>query len=234
MSSLNDSPNIPTHLGLILDGNRRWGKSKGLTLMEAYKSAYENLKVLAEAALKKGVKYLSVFAFSTENWNRSPEEISTYMELLYWVVTKEVDTLHEQNIRVRFMGTPEGLSEKILKALKAAEEKTAKNTGGTLVFCLNYGGQKELADAAAKMISSGVKAEDVNPEKLAEFLYAPDVPSLDLIVRTSGEQRLSGFMLWRSAYAELLFVDKRWPEFGIADLDAALAEYASRQRRFGK
>ena len=171
--------------------------------------------------------------FSTENWDRSQEEVSYLMDLLYWVSTHELNKLHKNNIKVIFLGSENKLEPRILKAIKAGEKKTAHNTGGTLVLCLNYGGQQELADAAAKLIRQGVKAEAVTPELLSKNLYGPSLPPIDLIIRTSGEQRLSGFMLWSAAYAELKFVLKNWPAFTVADLEDALKDYALRQRRFG-
>jgi undecaprenyl diphosphate synthase len=191
------------------------------------------LRKIASAAFDRGVQYVSAYVFSTENWKRSEEEVAYLMDLLKWVAAHETNQLHKQNIRVVFIGTETGLDTDILKAIRKAEKKTAGNTGGTLVFCLNYGGQQELSDATASLIRNRVKAEDVTPELLAKHMYGPSLPPLDLIIRTSGEKRLSGFMLWSAAYAELKFVLKHWPAFTVADLEAALADYARRQRRFG-
>jgi undecaprenyl diphosphate synthase len=149
------------------------------------------------------------------------------------VAVKDVNKLHKNNIKVIFIGTKAGLSDSIIEAIKRAESKTANNIGGTLVLCLNYGGQQELSDAVSSLMRNGVKANEVTPEVLTKYLYSPDLPPLDLIIRTSGEQRLSGFMLWSAAYAELKFVLKHWPAFTVADLDSALSDYAQRQRRFG-
>lgn len=227
------APAVPLHLGLILDGNRRWAKERGLKPFEGHRRGYLRLRKVAEAAFDRGVKYVSAFVFSTENWNRSSEEVSYLMDLLHWVATKEVNKLHKNNVRVLFLGSKQRLEPRILKAIKDAERKTARNTGGTLALCLNYGGQQELADAAARLIKKGVKAKDVTPELLSKNLYGPALPPIDLIIRTSGEQRLSGFMLWSAAYAELKFVLKNWPAFTVGDLEEALKDYALRQRRFG-
>lgn len=221
------------HLGLILDGNRRWATERGLKPFEGHRRGYLRLRKVAEAAFDRGVKYVSAFVFSTENWNRSNEEVSYLMDLFYWVASKETNKFNKHNIRVVFLGSKKRLDPRIIKAIKDAEKKTANNTGGTLALCLNYGGQQELADAAADLIRKGVKAEDVTPELLAKYLYGPQLPPIDLIIRTSGEQRLSGFMLWSAAYAELKFVLKNWPSFTVADLEEALKDYALRQRRFG-
>lgn len=233
-TDLNPSvPTLPVHLGLILDGNRRWAQERGLRPFEGHRRGYLRLKQVALAAFGKGVKYVSAYVFSTENWNRNPAEVAYLMDLLHWVATHELNKLHKQNIRIVFLGSRRGLSPAILEAIGRGEAKTAHNTGGTLALCLNYGGQQELADAAAHLIRAGVSADSVTPELLTNYLYGPDIPPLDFIIRTSGEQRLSGFMLWSAAYAELKFVLKHWPAFTVADLDAALQDYAARQRRFG-
>ncbi len=224
---------MPRHLGLILDGNRRWAKEQGLPQLEGHRKGWENLKVIGLAALDRGVEYLSAFVFSTENWKRSQEEVSYLMRLLTWVCKTEIKEINKKNVRVVVLGSREGLSKSVLKAIDIAETTTADNTGGTLALCINYGGQLEIADAVKKIIEKGVKKDDVTPDTVEQNLYSPDIPPMDLIIRTSGEQRLSNFMLWRAAYSELCFVDKYWPAFSVQDLDNCLAEYASRQRRFG-
>ncbi len=223
---------IPTHLGLILDGNRRWAREQGLPQLEGHRKGYENLKVIGQAALDKGVQYVSAYVFSTENWNRSKEEVEYLMKLLLWVAKHEVNELHKQNVRVRFLGSRKGLSKQIIKAIDGAEAKTKDNTKGTMAMCLNYGGQQEILDAVVKLVED--KTQDITPDSIEQNLYAPDIPPIDLIIRTSGEQRLSNFMLWRAAYSELYFSKKHWPAFTPADLDEALADFAARQRRFGK
>jgi undecaprenyl diphosphate synthase len=219
---------VPAHLGIILDGNRRWAKANGLATLEGHRKGYENLKTIADAAIERGVQVVTAYVFSTENWNRSQEEVNYLMELLLWVATHEVNEMHKKGIRIRFLGSEQRLSPKILKAIKKAEEKTAGNTRGTLGLCLNYGGQTEIVEAV-QAIGEG----EVTMEAITQHLYAPDLPPVDMVIRTSGEQRLSNFMLWRAAYAELYFTDVHWPAFSETDLDAALAEFASRQRRFG-
>lgn len=229
-----DQPNvIPNHLGLILDGNRRWAKEKGLKPFEGHRRGYLKLRTIAEAAFKRNIKYVSAFVFSTENWNRTEEEVKYLMDLLHWVTTSELNKIHKQNIKVLFIGTKDRLNKKILNAIKKGEAKTANNTGGTLILCFNYGGQQEISDALRSLIKNGTEAEDVTPELISKHLYGPDLPPLDLIIRTSGEQRLSGFMLWSAAYAELKFVLKYWPAFTVSDLDESLLDYSIRQRRFG-
>lgn len=224
---------IPAHIGLILDGNRRWAKQQGKPALEGHRQGYFNLKMIGEHAMDRGVQYISAYVFSTENWNRTKEEVDYLMKLLLWVATDEVDEINKKNIRIRFLGGRDRLSADILKAIDKAEDLTSKNTRGTLALCLNYGGQPEIAEAVQKLMKAGVTPNEVTPEKISEYLYAPDIPPVDLLIRTSGEQRLSNFMLFRAAYSELLFVKKHWPDFDKDDLDAALAEFASRQRRFG-
>lgn len=234
MKSDDTAASVPVHLGLILDGNRRWAKSQGLPRLEGHRRGYENLKTIGKSCLERGVQYVSAYVFSTENWDRSQEEVTYLMKLLLWVATKEVEELHRAGIRVRFVGSRERLSDKIIKALDAAEAKTRDNTGGTLALCLNYGGHQELVEATRAIVASGMSPAEIDAGTIAGNLYAPDIPPIDFIIRTSGEQRLSNFMLWRAAYSELYFADVHWPAFDVAALDKALAEYATRTRRYGK
>lgn len=222
---------VPNHLGLILDGNRRWAVAHGLPTLEGHRKGYENLKTIGKAAIKRGVKYVSAYVFSTENWNRSAEEVDYLMKLLVWVAKNEIKELDEANIRVVFAGSRERLKPNVIKAIESAEERTKNNTAGTLALCLNYGGQQEIIDAVNKAIQDGVQT--IDKATIEQNLYAPEIPAVDLIIRTSGEQRISNFMLWRAAYSELLFVKKHWPSFSVEDLDDAIANYAARQRRFG-
>lgn len=229
------TPNqIPRHVGFILDGHRRWAKEHNIPLLEGHRQGYKNFKKIGLAALDRGVEYVSAYVWSKENWQRSAEEVSYIMKLLLWVAEHELEDIHARGVRIEFLGNEEKLDPRILQAMHNAQEKTAHNANGTLALCLNYGGQQEIVDAAKKLITNGIAPEAITPEVFAQNLYAPDVPELDLLIRSSGEQRTSGFMLWRAAYAELMFIDKKWPDFTEADLDAALAEYQARQRRFGK
>lgn len=229
---MSEAAALPIHVGLILDGNRRWAKDQGLPTLEGHRAGYGSLKTIAKHAVNQGIKYISAYIFSTENWNRSKEEVSYLLDLALWVATKEVRDVHKEGIRVRFLGQRDGLSDKLVKAIAKAEELTKNNVRGTLALCFNYGGQQEIVDAAQKLIAAK-KAEDLTVAGFAEALYAPDIPAMDLVIRTSGEQRLSNFMLWRAAYAELYFSEKHWPAFTTDDFDGAISEFASRQRRFG-
>lgn len=224
---------VPQHIGLILDGNRRWAKSQGLPQLEGHRTGFENLKLIAEQSFERDVSYVTAFIFSTENWNRTQEEVGYLMDLAYKMITRDLLETFKKGIRLVWIGSEENVSEKLVKALRNAEATTKDNTRGTLSLCFNYGGKKEITDAVKRMITDGVDAQEVTEKKIESYLYGPDVPAIDLLVRTSGEQRISNFMLWRAAYAELLFVDKHWPAFTVDDLDAAIEEFGQRSRRFG-
>lgn len=226
-------PAIPVHIGFIVDGNRRWAKQHGLPAYEGHMAGYNALHAIAEATFDAGVKYMSAYIFSTENWKRSEDEVGRLMGLVLKLLTSDLPLFDKKNIRLRILGSRERVSEKILKAIDDAELRTANNTAGTLALCFNYGGQLEIAEACKKIVQSGVDADEITPELIEQSLYAPEVPPIDLIVRTSGEQRLSNFMLWRSAYSEMLFLDKPWPEMTPDDITVILDEYARRGRRFG-
>ena len=227
------STQVPQHIGIILDGNRRWAAAKNLPKLEGHRAGYETLKTVATYAFKKGASFISAFVFSTENWGRSQQEVDYLMKLLLWVAKNEVDSFNKQNIRVRFLGEEEKLSPNVLKAMRDAEEKTKNNTAGTLLLCLNYGGKQEIASAATKFLRANPTADTITVEDISNNIYEPSVPDIDLIIRTSGEQRLSNFMLWRAAYSELYFTEAHWPAFTEAMFDEAIEAYSIRQRRFG-
>ena len=224
---------LPQHIGYIVDGNRRWAKKHGLPTYEGHLAGYNGLKDVLIESLNRGVKYASAYVFSTENWKRTAEEVNNLMGLLLRVLESDVPIFVENRIRLRVIGTREGLPKAVIKAIDRAEATTAELDGGELLLCLNYGGHLEIADACKKIIESGVAADEVTPELIAKNLYAPEVPPCDLIVRTSGEQRLSNFMLWRAAYSELMFIDKNWPDMTKDDVSVILEEYQRRNRRFG-
>lgn len=224
---------IPKHVGYIVDGNRRWAKMHGLPTYEGHLAGYNALKDIAFATLDAGVEYMSIYIFSTENWKRSQEEVSKLMNLILRLFTTDASIFTEKNIRLKVLGMRDGLDEKILKAMDALEDKSKNNTAGTLAICLNYGGQREIVDAVKKIVQLGIDADAINEDLIAEHLYGGEVPPVDVIVRTSGEKRLSNFMLWRAAYSEFIFLDKMWPEMTNDDVDAIIEEYTSRHRRFG-
>jgi undecaprenyl diphosphate synthase len=222
---------LPVHLGIILDGNRRWAKKQGLPLTEGHRQGGEVFKDIALAAFDRGIAVVSAYIFSTENWQRTQDEVAYLMSLVAKGITKYLEAFNKANIKLVLVGARQGVDVKVLSQIGQAIERTKDNTGGILALCFNYGGQEEIVAAAQALLDDGQKA--VTTASLAARLYAPELPPLDLIIRTSGEQRLSGFMLWRAAYAELYFTSVLWPDFTPKDLDVALADYAARQRRFG-
>jgi len=228
-----DGPAIPRHVGYIVDGNRRWAKKHGLPSYEGHLAGYNALKDVGIATLEAGAEYMSAYIFSTENWKRSVDEVKRLMGLTLKIITSDVPLFNKYNVRLKIIGSREGVDPKITKAMDAAEEATKDNTGGVFALCFNYGGQLEITDAVKKIVQSGVKANKVTPELIAENLYVPEVPPMDLIVRTSGEKRLSNFMLWRAAYSEIIFLDQMWPDMTKDDVTAIIKEYSRRQRRFG-
>lgn len=224
---------IPRHIGYIVDGNRRWAKARGLKVYEGHEAGYQTLHDVILETIRAGVPYVSAYVFSTENWKRTKEEVGWLMGLLLRVLRSDAHIFIENNVRLKVIGTREGLSKPVLRAIDDIEAQTAELDGGELLLCLNYGGHQEIVDAVKGVIAEGTVSEDVTPELLGRHMYAPDVPPCDLIVRTSGEQRLSNFMLWHSAYSELMFIDKPWPDMTKQDVHDILKEYARRARRFG-
>tara|TARA_Y100001936_G_C15999461_1_gene627056 strand:- start:51 stop:749 length:699 start_codon:yes stop_codon:yes gene_type:complete len=227
------APIVPKHVGYIVDGNRRWAKAHGLPTYEGHLAGYNALKEVGLATLAAGVEYMSAYVFSTENWKRSADEVKKLMGLTLKVLGSDVPEFNKHNVRLKVIGSREGVDPKIIKAIEKAEAATAGNTGGEFALCFNYGGQREIVDAVKKLVQEGVSADEITEESIARHLYAPEVPPIDMVVRTSGEQRLSNFMLWRSAYSEFLFLEKNWPEMTKDDVTAIIKEYAKRQRRFG-
>ncbi len=230
--------NLPKHIGLIMDGNRRWAKAKMLPIKLGHKQGAETLKKIVRYANKIGIKHLTVYAFSTENWHRSQEEVDALMNLLQNYLndfTKEADT---EDIVIRVLGDVTQLSEELQKGIASAIERTKNNTGILFNIALNYGGRAEMIKAV-KEISEEVKsgklnADDITEETISSHLYTTGQPDPDLIVRTSGEMRLSGFLMWQSTYSEILFLDKYWPDFSEKDLDDAIQNYQQRKRNLGK
>ena len=225
-----ESIKIPKHVGIILDGNGRWAKERGLKRTAGHLAGYKNLLKLSKYVLDKGTKYLSVFAFSTENFNRPQEEVDYLMDLFMKGFNHDRGYFNKENIRVVFSGRRDRLSNKVLDAMDKMEEETKNNTLGTLNICLNYGGRAEIVDAVNKIINDGKKK--VDEETFKEYLYN-DLPDIDFMIRTSGELRISNFMLWQISYAELYFPKCYFPDFNEVEYDKALIEFTKRDRRFG-
>lgn len=225
---------VPKHVGYIVDGNRRWARKHGLPSYEGHLAGYNAIQEVALATFNSGVEFVSAYIFSTENWKRSEDEVNKLMGLVLKLLTSDLPIFDKNNIKLRVLGSRENVNDRILKAIDSAEAQTANNTAGTLAICFNYGGQLEIVDAVKKVIQSGFSADDVTIDLISQNMYAPEVPQMDLLVRTSGEQRISNFMLWRAAYSEIMFIDKLWPDMRKDDVTNIMKEYRKRFRRFGK
>ena len=228
---------IPKHIAIIMDGNRRWAKEHGVSTKSGHKAGAENLKKLTRYANKLGIEYLTVYAFSTENWKRSEEEVGALMILFKKYLddlTKAADT---ENIRIKFLGHIEALSNTLIVSIKNAIEKTKNNTGTTLCIAFNYGGRDEITKAVKEIAedveNKNIKLEDINENLISSYLYTKDEPDPELLIRTSGEMRLSNFLPWQLVYSEFVFVDKYWPDFTGEDLEKAIEVYENRNRKFG-
>lgn len=224
---------IPTHVGYILDGNRRWAKKHGLPTYEGHLAGYNALYDVIEATSDAGVGYISLYTFSTQNWNRAEEEVRGIMRLIRRLFKSDIKRLVKDGYNVVVLGSREGVPEDIVNFIEEAEEKSKSGTRATLAICFNYGGQEEIVRAARRLVEQKMSSEDITLETFAGAIDHPEVPPCDLVVRTSGEQWLSDFMLWRSAYSEFIFLDKFWPEMTKQDVTDILKEYTGRKRRFG-
>jgi undecaprenyl diphosphate synthase len=222
---------VPHHIAIVMDGNGRWATRRYLPRVAGHKKGVDALRACVRHCGERGVKILTVFAFSSENWNRPPEEVSGLMELLAVALSREVPHLKAEGVRIQFVGNRSALSDKVRNGLLQAEAATAANTRLVFNVCFNYGGRWDIAQAAAKLAARG---EPITEESLDRAMALSPLPDPDLLIRTGGEKRISNFLLWQAAYSELYFSDKLWPEFDDAALDAAIADYAQRERRFGK
>lgn len=229
---------VPQHVALVMDGNGRWAKARGLPRTQGHAAGEASLFDVLEGAVEIGVKWVSAYAFSTENWRRSPDEVRYLMNFNRDVIRRRRDEMHDLGIRIKWSGRRPRLWRSVIDELQVAEELTKGNDVCTLTMCVNYGGRAEIADAVSR-IGKDVAAGLLDPSKISEksiaqYLYDPSLPDVDLFIRSSGEQRTSNFLLWQSAYAELMFVDTLWPDFDRLDLWDACLQYAGRERRFGK
>ena len=224
---------ILNHIGIIMDGNRRWARSRGLPAILGHREGVKAVERTLLAAKELGIPCVSLYAFSTENWKRPKSEVLGLMGLLKYYMKLKLEELNKENARIRFAGNISALSEDIQEILLDAEQKTRNNDSMQLVVCLNYGGRQEILDAVNKMIGDGVSLP-VTEDVFRKYLYLPDLPDPDLLIRTSGELRMSNFWLWQGSYSEFYFTDKFWPDFGKPDLEMAIADYYRRERRYGK
>jgi undecaprenyl diphosphate synthase len=220
-------------VAIIMDGNGRWAAARGLPVAEGHREGARALRRTVEAAIELGVRSLAVYAFSTENWSRPPDEVESIMELMDETIDRELPDLARQGVRTRFFGRRDRVPEDLGAKMTALETETTGNDRLQLWIAFDYGGRAELVEAARRVVEDGLGPDDVSEAALAARLFAPELPDPDLVIRTSGEQRVSNFLLWQSAYAEFVFTDTLWPDFDEAALRAALDEYASRGRRFG-
>ena len=224
----------PNCVGIIMDGNRRWAKNKDLPLVEGHRAGAEKLKDVSRWVKEAGIEHLIVFTFSTENWNRSQEEVTYLMDLIGKYFEEELEEFNKENGIIHIVGEKNRFSEKIQKIFENAENKTKSNTGTHIYFALNYGGRQEILLAVKKIIEENVEKKNINEESFRKYLQTADMPDPDIIIRTSGEMRLSGFLPWQGVYSELFFTNTLWPDFSKQEFQKILEEYGERERRMGK
>lgn len=228
-----DFANLPKHIGVIMDGNGRWAKKRGLPRSAGHSAGADALKKIVTECNKMGIKYITVYAFSTENWSRPKEEVDFLMNLLLDYLKNAEKTLAGENVVIRAIGSRAELTEEIQEQIIKTENFTKNNTGIVMNIALNYGGREEIINAVKKICDSGVGSEEIDEKLFESYLYTKDQPDIDLLIRTSGEQRLSNFLLWQNSYSEFWFTDKLWPDFKKADLYSAILDFQNRNRRFG-
>lgn len=232
-----ENKNLPQHIAIIMDGNGRWAKKRGLPRIAGHKAGVKTVKRIVKAAGELNIKFLTLFTFSTENWRRPKKEVSAIMGLLYKTTKKEIDELYQNNVRLITTGRIDGFSPRRKEILEKAMEKTKNNTGLTLNLALNYSGRVEILDAVKKIIKDlkrgKIDEEKIDSKLFSSYLYTKDLPDPDLLIRTSGELRLSNFLLWQTSYTELYITDVLWPDFSVSDFHQAISDYQKRERRFG-
>jgi len=229
-----DAPKVPRHLAIIMDGNGRWATKRFLPRVAGHVKGVEAVRTVVEACAERGIEYLTVFAFSSENWRRPEEEVSLLMKLFVTALEREVSKMHANNIRLKVVGDLSRFDQKLQDMIANAERKTANNTRLTVTVCANYGGRWDIMQAIGKMVAEHPGTTDFSEEQLAPYLSMAYAPEPDLFIRTGGEERISNFLLWQLAYTELHFTDTYWPDFNAERLDEAIASYQGRERRFGR
>ncbi len=232
-ASLQADPGAPRHVAIIMDGNGRWANERGLPRLAGHRAGADNLQRVLQTLDSFGVGYVTLYAFSTENWNRPTSEVTGLLELMQSVIGECVDDLHRRNVRIRHLGELDNIPTRLADATREAVERTTGNTGLNLCVAFDYGGRTEMVRAVQRIVAAGVEALAVTEEVIRENLYLPDVPDPDLIIRTAGEQRLSNFLIWQAAYSEYYQTPAYWPDFDDVEVERALNEYKRRRRRFG-
>ncbi len=225
---------IPTHVAIIMDGNGRWAQARGLPRLAGHRAGTQNLRRIIEACVEFGIRYLTIYAFSTENWARPRDEVEGLMGILEEVIDREVPELHAQGVQIRHIGALEGIRPELQRKIQQAVELTRANQRLVLVVAFNYGGRAEIVHAVRRILAEGRRADEIDEETFAQYLYTAGLPDPDLVIRTSGEQRISNFLLWQTAYSEWYFTPVYWPDFDKTELRKALEEYSRRERRFGR
>ena len=225
---------VPKHIAIVMDGNRRWARERHLPAIAGHRAGVETIRKTLRAARERGVEYLTLYSFSTENWSRDPEEVTGLMGLLEETIRRETDSLVRDDVRLEVIGRLHELSPGLQRSIAGAVEATSKCTHGVMTLAFNYGGRAEIVDAVRRVVSDGVESDNVDEAAIASRLYAPEHPDPDLLIRTGGELRVSNFLLWEVAYAEMWATPVLWPDFSVKDLDEALVSYAKRERRFGR
>jgi undecaprenyl diphosphate synthase len=225
---------VPAHVAIIMDGNGRWANGRGMPRIFGHRQGVENIRPILNAAVEFGVKYLTIYAFSTENWDRPLDEVTGLMTILEQTIQRETPELHKNGVRIRHLGRMDGLSQHLQKLIADAVELTKHNTRLNLNVAFNYGGRAEIIDAVKRIVADGVPPDRIDETLFARYLYTGEAPDPDLVVRTAGEMRLSNYLIWQSAYAEYYSTPAYWPDFGREELYRALLEYSQRDRRFGK
>ncbi len=228
-----DDP-VPRHVAVIMDGNRRWARTRGVAEAEGHAAGVDAIRPVLERAQERGVRVLSLYAFSRENWSRSSHEVETLFRLLEAAIRRETPDLVRRGVRVRILGRSDELPTETRRSIEEALDATSRGSELTLNVAFNYSGRSELVDAARRCVADGLRPEQIDEQAISERLYTHDLPEPDLLIRTGGDQRISNFLIWQAAYAELYFCDRLWPDFDPDSFDAALAEYARRSRRFGR
>jgi undecaprenyl diphosphate synthase len=224
----------PQHVAIIMDGNGRWAKKRHLPRLVGHNAGSENIRPVVKIFADYGVKYLTLYMFSTENWSRPKAEVTGLLSLLGRKIDQVTQAFHQENIRLIHLGRLDRISRKLREKVKAAVELTKNNTGLTLCLAFDYGGRDEIVQATKRIAEAGIPGNSIDESMLAQYLYSPNIPDPDLVIRTAGESRLSNFLIWQSAYSEFYFTPVLWPDFGLKDVEEALSEYKRRQRRFGK